>query len=671
MLPGQQMNDDRSPTRRARFRDWSRPSLDPERLKRFIARLPWRSIIEIALLGLWAIFVGRAYLNLDPSVWPSGRETGVQLYPHHFWTEVQRCGLCALWDGSVNGGVPAIANPAVGLLHPLVMISTLLAGVMNGAKIGLIGALWMAGLAQWWIARSLKLGWLPRVWSGAMAIAGGHLAARMATDEFTMVLSIAACSLALAGAVHLAVTGRRRATVLLALTGALAIVAGQGYVQLALVSWAPAFLFVILGKGLRPRPVWREYALALVLSLLVAAVFLVPLVHFLPNFAKEADPSFAHVQPIEYAPLNWVIRDFSFLRADILGKFDAPELFGMYIGWVPVLLAILTLRFARREDRSILLCLAAGLVISVLMGSAIPLKVLVQISGFFGGFRNASLMGTLAIPPLLAFAAYGLDGLIKLAWPQLSIALRGIDRPFTITISLAVILIVPLGLALYTAFDFTRIFYTVDNMAGIYKSYANAKASLKTAGLQWVALPFGEHYQIEPALSLGLKLTNVANTASWQGRAFPLPRTIVSRAPITDTQTIGRLDDIPIYLYPDRDYAYVETSDHHTPCSASGEGGDLFVTCTNDTPGTLVMQEFSFNGWGAQRDGASVPLIDNNWLSVDAPAGTHTYEFHYRPWDVAVGLIITVFGLVLCAWLWVRAPDRRLPPEPPMPLETD
>jgi hypothetical protein len=55
-------------------------------------------------------------------------------------------------------------------------------------------------------------------------------------------------------------------------------------------------------------------------------------------------------------------------------------------------------------------------------------------------------------------------------------------------------------------------------------------------------------------------------------------------------------------------------------------------------------------------------LNAGTWLSVAAPAGTHHYEFRYRPWDVPVGAGLTLIGLALAVWVW-RTPvaaSRRL-----------
>jgi len=47
-------------------------------------------------------------------------------------------------------------------------------------------------------------------------------------------------------------------------------------------------------------------------------------------------------------------------------------------------------------------------------------------------------------------------------------------------------------------------------------------------------------------------------------------------------------------------------------------------------------------------------LAYNDWLVVSAPAGSHVYSFRYLPWDVPVGLLITLVGIGFCVWLGRR-----------------
>ncbi len=612
------------------------------------------ALAEVAVIGLWAAWVGRAYLNLDPAVWPTGREMGAQILTHHFWTQLWSCGVCALWNGSVNGGSPALADIFGSTLHPLVMLTTLIWGTVNGAKLALVGALGLAGLAQWWIARTLGLGRTARVWSALLGVVGGHLTGRMENSNFGLVVSTAACSLALAAALHLGVTGQRRATVLLALTGAMAIVSGQGYLQLSLVFWVPAFLFFIMDEELRLRPLWREYALAVGLSLLLAGAYLVPVLHFFPNIYKETNPAFTTAQPLEYIPLNLVIRDGNFMRAEVLGKLPFPYMYNLYIGWVPVLLAGLCLLLARRADYPALFCLGSGVLLTFFVASAIPLLWLVKVVPEFSGFRHIALTAGLAIPALLGLAAYGLDRVLALNWPQVVLRFRANASADIPALSLAWILALPLGMALYAVYALGQIYLATTNVQPIY----GVIGALRTPSLQWVAAPFGEHFWIEPALTEGLKLTNVVWAWGWKDHPVPEPRWIANRpGPPPDTEVIGQLDDIPIYQNPNVEYAYVESDDETTPCQATGSGGFLQVACETSAPGQLSVMENRWTGWQAWQDGRRVLLLADRWLTVDAPAGKHTYLFRYLPWDVPLGVGLTLVGLVVCARLWRRDRD--------------
>lgn len=459
-------------------------------------------ILELALIAGWAMWVGRAYLDFDVTLVPMGREYGSAVQTHHLWTWVKECGWCAMWNGSARGGTPAFVDVYGSMLHPLVALTTLAFGVVNGSKIALVAALWTAGVAQWSLARVLRLGWLPRLWSGLAAVVGGHLAARMELGFFGIVLSTAMCSLVFAPALGVARSGGRRQTVVLSIVLAGAILAGQGYLQVGLLFLSPAFLFLILDGDLGLRAVWHEYAIAVGLALLMAAPLLVPLARFWPNFSKPVDWEFGAAQPLKYFLLNFVIDDHAFLLSEALGKLPQAASYSMYIGWVPIALAVLCLRFARPQDYRALLFLTASATLALLTTSAVPLRWLIPILPGVVRIRFPSLMGGLAVPPVLGLAAYGLDGLISARWPRLS--LQASQRDTTRTLSLRWLLLIPLLFSLCTGYDFSQLWLRVTRMDDSVWAILDA---LQTPTLQWVQPPFGEHYFVEPAIRTGLKLS--------------------------------------------------------------------------------------------------------------------------------------------------------------------
>ena len=86
-----------------------------------------------------------------PAGWPVGAPSLALLAPRTGarWT---RAGDCVLWNGSINGGSPAMVDLHGAVTHPLVVLTALLWGSIVGAKVTLVICLFLGGLAQWWLA---------------------------------------------------------------------------------------------------------------------------------------------------------------------------------------------------------------------------------------------------------------------------------------------------------------------------------------------------------------------------------------------------------------------------------------------------------------------------------------------------------------------------------------
>ncbi len=617
--------------------------------------------LELALIAAWALFVGRDYLNMDPRVVPAGREFSSAVQTHHFWTRVQECGLCALWNGSERGGYPALADVHGSLLHPLVALTTLAWGVVNGAKIALVISFWVAGVAQWWLARTFKLGMVPRLWSAAMAVVGGHLTGRMELGAFGVVLSTAMCSLVFAAALAVARGGGRRIAIVLGVVTASALLSGQGYIQVGLIGLAPALVFLMLDEDYRLSSRWRMYAIALGLALLLAAPFLLPFLHFSPNFVKETDPSFSSAQSLAYLPLNLVIDDWAYYNSEALGKLPYPHLYALFIGWTPVFLAFLALGVMKKEDRRAFGFLVSGIVLEFLIGSAVLLKPLAKVFPSVAGVRHPSQIAGLAVPLILALSAYGLDYLLKLPWPEVWLQFKEGLRGSRWKLSTRWLLVFPLLMSMEQGYRFSQMWvYTVRQTDGLFALLEG----LRTESLQWVNPPFGEHPYIEPAVGMGLKLSPGILSFRWEGRADPIPVREANRAglPPGPVRKIAEIDGVLIYARLDQPYAAVERDGILEPCTAEGTGGMLTVVCRASAPGRLIVREHTWTGWKAWRDGQRVALSGEQWLEVKAPAGNHTFQFRYQPWDVLVGLAISLAGVILTVWLWCCAPSRKSMP---------
>jgi hypothetical protein len=216
-------------------------------------------------------------------------------------------------------------------------------------------------------------------------------------------------------------------------------------------------------------------------------------------------------------------------------------------------------------------------------------------------------------------------------------------------------MVIPLFFSLQSGYQFTRHWIRVERQGDGVTQVLDA---LKTESLQWVEPPHGEHAYIEPAIRMGMKLSPGLMAAwRWKDREYPEPVLIANREgpPSGPVEQVGIADGVPIYARYDQPYAAV--SGGETDCPAAGSGGSIYVVCTTQTPGRLVVKENMYSGWKAWVDSERTPLLGDHWLEVDAPVGAHVYEFRYQPWDVPVGIILSFIGVLLCIWIWVLPPE--------------
>jgi hypothetical protein len=636
-------------------------------------------LLEVLVVVAWALVVTRPYHNLDPQMIPDARPEAneyLAIIPsNYFWDWVKECGTCSFWNGSLNGGIPALADPYTSMLHPVVAVPVLLFGVAAGTKLAIVGAFVMGGVAQWWLAYVVGVGRVARVWSGCMAVAAGHLAGRMELGFYGLVVSTAACTLVLPPLIAFARSGSRRMAVLTGVALGLAAVAGQGYLQIALIATLPAVLIILPWQRAQFWRRVRQGVLAAAIAALLAAPLLVPLFHFLPHYTKYGDPELASGQPFPYVLLNLVINDPAFYETESFGKLPYAYLYVNYIGWIPLLLAFWgVLRTvwgagARPWPRLTLYLLAIAL-IPLWLISDVPLPALAEIAppGLaeqIRGLRFYSSMGSLGVPPILALSALGLDALLRdtARWRLLLTSTRQPGRPLW-SLDARWLLSVPLAVAIVSGWSFGSHWIQVRHMRPeVYP----VLRELQSPDLQWVVVPRWYHsHFVEPAVGMGFKLTDAYRPFVWKDREDPQPvmKLQYSDIPPEGMSLQAKIDVVHIFAPPaGNEYAVVHHADaSRTVCTARGTGGMIDVQCDVRQPGDLVVREHAWTGWQAWVDGRLVPLrrpgpVDGDtWLGVaDVPVGEHTIQFRYRPWDVPLGVVLCAGGVVLAGGVWWRS----------------
>ncbi len=630
---------------------------------------------ELLILVLWTLFITKPYLNMDPMVIPSSfqpaNEYLMAIQSHHLWTYFKECGICSLWNGNIRGGYPSFVDVYGGMLHPLVIITNLLWGVYNGTKLALIGSFLMAGFAQWWLAYELRLGWAARLWSGCMAVVAGHLS-RIELGTFGLVLSTAACALVFAPLLAVSRTGSRRMAVVLGIVLGLALLSGQGYLQIGLVLTMPAVLLLLFWNPANTKLLMKRYALAGVIGLLIAAPFLVPFIHFLPMFDKFRATVLEVGQPFTYVIFNLVINDYQFYLNPELEKFQHPWLYINYVGWVAIILAIWSIHSGRSQhERQAIVFFIISTFLPLWFASEKPLDYLSTVgpewlSKQLYGIRYYPMIAGIAVPPLLALSAIGLDKLMHAPLLRVHVG-QGRQAPTSSTwlLDMRWLLIVPLVFALLQGRAFVSEWIET---RPIPPEIYPVLETLQTPSLQWVTIPNGGFDYTATGVGMGLKLSNGGCPWGWKGRPLP-PTTRLALHPQEpvppDVTLLSHVQGIPIYGRLDDAVQYAtvqQVNVERRVCEAQGAGGHINVTCDIDMPGILTIHENMWSGWKVSIDGQPAVLREEEpWLSVDVPAGKHTVEFRYRPWDVPLGLALCIVGIALSGYLLWKGDSMFLP----------
>jgi hypothetical protein len=617
--------------------------------------------LEILIIIGWGIFVGRAYLNMNTTIWPTGREFPSVIQPNYIWTNFLKCGACVFWNGFSHGGAPAFADLQGSMLYPPAIILTLLVGTLNGAKLTIIAGLIMGGCAQWWLTKVMGFGRLPRLYTGLIAIVGGQLAGRMELGTYGLLLSTAACSLILAPGVALGLTGQRRYSILLGVTIGLALLSGQGYMQVGLVlGILPAFLVFLVRRETRLKNLWKEYLLAGAIAALIAGIFLIPMIHFYPNVSKPTDPLFSIAQPLKFVPLNQLIDDPSFYETTALKPTPYPYLYINFLGWVPILLAIIAWRSIPRSKFKLMAFFLVSIILVYLLASADILKVLERIFPMFAGVRNPPPIAGLANPLILGLSAWGLDAILQIKLPKVSLTISERSRSISAEKIALFILAIPLVWSVWEAYVFGQ------NWLSTVKSDSQLIPSLslvKTVNSEWINIPFGEHKWMIPSFDMNLKVADGIRAWSWTNRPDPPIYQEITSSPVDPgtPNSINPSSGPSILTHFENEYAFIQSGDQKIACKALATGGNIDVQCPDSAKGQLIVYENNWTGWYAWANHTRATLLNSNWLSTETLPGVLTYHFRYRPWDVWAGILLTVMGIALSIVLWFRTGPRTLP----------
>lgn len=376
-------------------------------------------------------------------------------YPGHiFMADEWLAGRIPLWDPYRQGGVPMLAEPQIGVLYPLRAL--FLSPLSPSLELSLFILLHfsLAGLFTYIMARSLRLSQAAATLAGLVFGFGGFLMAQVSNLN---IMSGAAWLPLILFAVIQATRRRSWLTALLAgLPLALQILTAHSQIVFyTLVTVAGYGVYRLAVDFLTGPPLQRHnlrYALhtgllvtvMILIGMLLAAPQLLPSSELLQFTLRSQDRGLDLLTENSLAPLMWLnLLVPSAFGNNVIGfKGGDPfqEVF-TYVGFMPLLLAVVGLR-ARRPDQHFFLLLLASTVLLAL-GDHTPLyrDVLQYLPGF-DLFRIPARWLMVVTLALAVLAGFGLDTLLE----------KGVSRR-ALAIFLGVGLILTVGLVMIWTFS--------------------------------------------------------------------------------------------------------------------------------------------------------------------------------------------------------------------------
>jgi hypothetical protein len=439
-----------------------------------------------------------------------------------------------------------------------------------------------------------------------------------------------------------------------------ALLSGQGYLQLALITCIlPATLIFQLNENGKDHP-WKHYRLAILLGFSGAAIAILPILSFLFEIISSGDPLVR--QPLEYIPINLVIRDMEFfhLELGVLGRVVSPGQFLNYIGWLPVILVFIAWRFVpEHQVRILYFCIiASGLILLLASGITLSgLRFLIPEIGL--GMRNVGFSTGLMVSLIIVLSGWGAHFLFEQKRPVLSISQQSPEQK-TFNINLVIFLIPVFLLSLKNTYDFNSQIRFLEKWPDRYIE-ALAKFPQETTG--WVQPPYGNWPMTAGLNNQNVKVTNAYRIWELKERTNPEYQWDFSDDPIQadNPQLVQEFSEYYLVKSELSFYAFVQTSQGNIPCEADADGGHINVRCNTNKDGYLIVQENALPGWRARIDGKKIAIISNEWLKIPIPKGQHEIQFRYSSLAFTIGTIISLLTLVIAIWLWITDPEDSLP----------
>ncbi len=338
--------------------------------------------LRVSLLFLAVFGFCQGFLDLGAPTRLPGNESEVfQALDWVLYHAVRGDGVFPLWNPYLRTGLPYAADPMLHVYNPLVSLPVLALGVRDGFKIAVFLSYLTAALGMYCLAKSMGLSPLWRIWAALFFTFAGQPAARFFQGQYLFVFGFAWIPWIFWGLLGL-LAGEpagnlqperviqirhpeRFFTAVSAAAMALLFFSGNAYYPFYMLFFVPLFgliqVFELTKRfpfvGLRragvatqntPKNLLKRLWLAGLLTVVLAAVQLIPTVEFWPWIGKQTDVVGAH-SPAQIF-LDYVSPDP--FRQDAYQVLPAREEYYAYIGiWPFLALALFPLAWMNRDFR--------------------------------------------------------------------------------------------------------------------------------------------------------------------------------------------------------------------------------------------------------------------------------------------------------------------------------
>ncbi|HEX7734087.1 MAG TPA: DUF6541 family protein [Ktedonobacteraceae bacterium] len=611
----------------------------------------------------------------------------------------------AFWNPYFVGGLPLAANPLAAFFYPPTHLVHFLP-LRDFYMVLVTGHLLLAGVGMLLLARrTFGLSRFSALVAAVSYMATPKMLAHLGAGHITMVQTVAWYPW-LALACWATVRDPRRWGVLLGLCIALTLLAGHpqmayyGFLMIAVMAiWMLVKRWRREGWKAQLAPVAGLVA-AVVIGLLLAAMYLVPLVELISVSTRQASINVGDVFPLS-----------RFLRALIS---QPPPGSGWELMVAPgrSVLVLALLAMVIRWRKTWPLALGIVLVAGLTLGNASPFYYIVaRLLPELNSFRGAARIWFIALVQIALLAGVGADVLLEGIRRAINFLLnkgqRGM-RPLMAAAGSLMVLIVAFSLIVmdvgYTRVNDDSMATTPSPLARVAAQLAGSEKvySVQQNILQASAVELSVHLADgqDPLLiesyvaymqqaggyhesGYNLRIPYDAPGVQPHARLLGLMdvRIVVSRRPLSDPQFVllKQVDGVLIYRNTaDAGPAYLVSADARgnppsldqvQPLNTSvrellqTDEQSTFAFSTS-TSAYLVLATTAFPGWTASLDGQVVPiqLIAGVLPAIKVGPGAHTLSYSYHPSSVRTGALFSVIGLLAALAWWILGrlwPARR------------